>query len=83
MFCGLRKDRKLLLLTIQLDNSTIFHIKAKPSMKIEEIKAQCGVESERSSLYFEKTLLKDDAQIREYELNGATELTLLLHDDNE
>lgn len=39
MFCGLRKDRKLLLLTIQLNNSTIFHIKAKPSMKIEEIKA--------------------------------------------
>lgn len=32
-------------------------------MKIEEIKSKCGIESERSSLFLEKTLLDDDAKL--------------------
>ena len=35
-------------------------------MKIEEIKSKCGIESERSSLFLEKILLEDDAELNEY-----------------
>ncbi|CAD8183870.1 unnamed protein product [Paramecium pentaurelia] len=83
LLCGSRKERKLLLLTIQDQNHNTYYIKAKPNMKIEEIKSKCGIESERSSLFLEKTLLEDDAKLKEYEITSDTHLTLLLHEEIE
>ncbi|CAD8128610.1 unnamed protein product [Paramecium sonneborni] len=71
------------MLTIQDQNNRTYYIKAKPNMKIEEIKSKCGIESERSSLFLEKTLLNNDAELNEYQIITDTYLTLLLHEEIE
>ncbi|CAK93374.1 unnamed protein product (macronuclear) [Paramecium tetraurelia] len=83
LLCGSRKERQLLMLTIQDQNHNMYYIKAKPNMKIEEVKTKCGIESERSSLFLEKTLLDDEAELKEYEITSDTHLTLLVHTEIE